>query len=358
MMKASMVSSIISVFIWPMIFFLIINFGIEQFNVNRYIQEWELKLLLVIITYAVTALVCFFTKKATKTLNTARQFTIAFAASLLLIIVFSAVLSGTKEEWPAAVLLCMTLYLISEFFVSRLWGASSHDIPQDESDIFRNHFRKRYDLFLDDLSNAEVIQLIEWKSRADVLSARSYTVLILIVCILLFASGFVVFAERIVAFGRWDPLNDLASELNTLHKNYDEDTQRINDLQKQRDDMRKQLLERDIKSSLEGTGALNDPKLLIAVGLTRLGVILISILLVQILIQLYRYNTQLVAFYLAHADLLVMKDFDEARMRNLHVLLWPNLSYGKEPESFIQSMVNKMSESFEKALDKLPIGKA
>ena len=79
---------------------------------------------------------------------------------------------------------------------------------------------------------------------------------------------------------------------------------------------RRKLLDGEIRSSRsvllggisgvgEGSGFLEtfaDPKLVLAAGLTRLGVLIVAIYLVQILINLYRYNTRVAAHYLASAE--------------------------------------------------------
>ena len=98
-----------------------------------------------------------------------------------------------------------------------------------------------------------------------------------------------------------------------------------------------------------GQGMLNsitDPKLLLATGITRFGVLIIAIYLVQILINLYRYNTRTAAYYLAHADALVVAKKGED-IETLQVALFPDIDYGKAPSP----VSRKFADSIAKAID-------
>ena len=79
-----------------------------------------------------------------------------------------------------------------------------------------------------------------------------------------------------------------------------------------------------------------DPKLVVAAGLTRLGVLIVAIYLVQILINLYRYNTRVAAHYLASADALALANSDFEKMKRFHEALYPNIHYEKQPRSIWQ----------------------
>ena len=73
---------------------------------------------------------------------------------------------------------------------------------------------------------------------------------------------------------------------------------------------------------------------------------MISIYLVQILINLYRYNTRVAAHYLAQADVLILKDLNVDDFTAAHKALWPDLDYGKMPRSPTESLVRQMWERY------------
>ena len=76
--------------------------------------------------------------------------------------------------------------------------------------------------------------------------------------------------------------------------------------------------------------------LLVASTVTRLGVAIIAIYLVQILLSLYRYNTRMAADYLAHADTLMLAGLDAKAVKALHTVLLPKVNYGKVPSTVLQ----------------------
>ena len=79
------------------------------------------------------------------------------------------------------------------------------------------------------------------------------------------------------------------------------------------------------------------PDLLVAAGVTRFGVLIISIYLVQILINLYRYNTRLASFYRAQADSLVLLELDAKVVGRMQAQLLPHVDYGKTPSTIPRS---------------------
>ena len=112
--------------------------------------------------------------------------------------------------------------------------------------------------------------------------------------------------------------------------------------------MRKALLE----SQSGGQAQPVDPNLLLATGITRFGVLAIAIYLVQILIGLYRYNTRVAAYYLATSDALVVLDHKQDTIGDLHGLLWPDLDYGKTPQSIPQRIADAFSKSVDAAVSR------
>jgi hypothetical protein len=74
--------------------------------------------------------------------------------------------------------------------------------------------------------------------------------------------------------------------------------------------------------------------LLIQTSVTRFGVVLIMVFLVQILVSLYRYNMRLSAFYYGRADALVLVSKQPADLRALVELISPDkLDFGKPPRT-------------------------
>ncbi|WP_145964988.1 hypothetical protein [Rhizobium leguminosarum] len=64
----------------------------------------------------------------------------------------------------------------------------------------------------------------------------------------------------------------------------------------------------------------------------RLSILGMLIFLVQILIQLYRYNSRLITFYSSRRDAIMLSDGDEKTMRLFSQLLLPSgLDFGREP---------------------------
>ena len=88
-------------------------------------------------------------------------------------------------------------------------------------------------------------------------------------------------------------------------------------------------------NGLNVTESGTDQQLLIASTVTRLGVAVIAIYLVQILLSLYRYNTRMAADYLAHADTLMMAELDPKTVKGLHSVLLPSVKYGEMPTTFL-----------------------
>ena len=88
--------------------------------------------------------------------------------------------------------------------------------------------------------------------------------------------------------------------------------------------------------------------LLITTLATRVGALLILIFLVQILINLYRYNIRLSTYFDARADAVEMylsKGFEHLSLTELMTVLSPdNLDFGKSPVSPVQHAVDLAKE--------------
>ena len=71
----------------------------------------------------------------------------------------------------------------------------------------------------------------------------------------------------------------------------------------------------------------------------RICIVSLIIFLVQILIQLYRYNSRLVSFYASRRDALILAKGDGRRAKELADMLTPNgLDFGREPNHPLVAM--------------------
>ena len=65
----------------------------------------------------------------------------------------------------------------------------------------------------------------------------------------------------------------------------------------------------------------------------RVGIIGLLVFLTQILIQLYRYNSILLAFYVSRRDALIMSGEDQVKLRDYVSIFYPqNLGFGQQPK--------------------------
>jgi hypothetical protein len=83
----------------------------------------------------------------------------------------------------------------------------------------------------------------------------------------------------------------------------------------------------------------NDTRYLIATAITRVGVVLIIVFLVQILIGLYRYNTRLITFYTSRRDALQIWNLKETSLEKLQKVMAPNVDFGKEPKHPLEDII-------------------
>jgi hypothetical protein len=92
------------------------------------------------------------------------------------------------------------------------------------------------------------------------------------------------------------------------------------------------LLQTAWNKELASERGYNDTRYIIATAITRVGVVLIIVFLVQILIGLYRYNVRLVTFYTSRRDLLQIWDGNVSGIEKLQRLMAANVEFGKEPK--------------------------
>ena len=93
--------------------------------------------------------------------------------------------------------------------------------------------------------------------------------------------------------------------------------------------------------------------LLIQTSVTRFGVVLIIGFLVQILVNLYRYNTRLAAFYSSRHDALLLSK-QSVGLQNLVAIMSPdNLDFGKNPRTPAEEAASLL-EAWSKSKRRLP----
>lgn len=124
----------------------------------------------------------------------------------------------------------------------------------------------------------------------------------------------------------------------------------------------------DIRSDLEvavrllpadfnelGSGIKDDSttRLLVSANITRFGVLALAIYLVQILINLYRFNTRLAGYYRALADSLTLFDPAMDEIGTLVTSVAPPFDFGKEPDHMSKEIVESVSEATRKIVDSI-----
>ena len=95
--------------------------------------------------------------------------------------------------------------------------------------------------------------------------------------------------------------------------------------------------------------SVTDPKLIFSSLLIRLGVLIVAIYLVQILINLYRYNARTAASYQALSDSLMFPESDSEQVRLLHDAFLPDVGFGRSP----RPMSENIAETFAKGVSRL-----
>jgi hypothetical protein len=93
--------------------------------------------------------------------------------------------------------------------------------------------------------------------------------------------------------------------------------------------------------------------LLLAAGITRFGVLAITIYLVQILIGLYRYNAQVAAHYFSQSDALLLTGHSPAEFGELSSKLRLTVSFGKPETSIPEKTIDKLGEIIRSASERI-----
>jgi hypothetical protein len=94
------------------------------------------------------------------------------------------------------------------------------------------------------------------------------------------------------------------------------------------------------KKELLADRGYGDWRYIVATAITRVGVVLIIVFLVQILMGLYRYNTKLIAYYNSRRDLITLWDGKQATLASLDkALTLPQIDFGKEPKHPLEDII-------------------
>jgi hypothetical protein len=100
------------------------------------------------------------------------------------------------------------------------------------------------------------------------------------------------------------------------------------------------LVDEALKKELLADHGYGDWRYIVATAITRVGVVLIIVFLVQILMGLYRYNTKLIAYYNSRRDLLTLWDGKQSALVSLdRTLSLPPIDFGKEPKHPLEDIM-------------------
>lgn len=105
------------------------------------------------------------------------------------------------------------------------------------------------------------------------------------------------------------------------------------------------------KAELLAEHGYNDWRYIVATAITRLGVVLIIVFLVQILMGLYRYNTRLIAYYNSRRDLLTLWEGDPKKLQPLNaVMAPPTFDFGKDPKHPLEDLIRAIGGQVNKSV--------
>ena len=113
------------------------------------------------------------------------------------------------------------------------------------------------------------------------------------------------------------------------------------------------LLPGNFHELADGLKGDSETRLLFSANVTRFGVLTLSIYLVQILINLYRFNSKPAAYYRTQADILMLYNPGSNEIGDLLSELNPPLDFGKEPAHLTKLIVDRVGEAATRAFDKL-----
>lgn len=147
-------------------------------------------------------------------------------------------------------------------------------------------------------------------------------------------SGYLSLFESPI-YQAWNHISQVADK-----KGYNINDQETQDIRKAQIDIISKEIE-NAKVAAESNGKINP--VAITLKLTIAGLL---VLLVQILIQLYRFNTKLIVFYSSRRDCIVMSEGDIEKAKEWAELFAPtNLDFGKEPRHPFQEIAEIFRKS-------------
>jgi hypothetical protein len=111
------------------------------------------------------------------------------------------------------------------------------------------------------------------------------------------------------------------------------------------------LMEQVWKSELLAEHGYSDWRYIVATAITRVGVVLIIVFLVQILMGLYRYNTRLITYYNSRRDLLSLWEGDQKKLLPLNnVMAPPTFDFGKDPKHPLEDLIRAIGGQVNKSV--------
>jgi hypothetical protein len=111
-----------------------------------------------------------------------------------------------------------------------------------------------------------------------------------------------------------------------------------------------QLFDDAWKKEVNADHGYSDWRYVVATAITRIGVVLIIVFLVQILMGLYRYNTRLITYYNSRRDLLVLWEGKAEGLKTLdNFLASPKIDFGKEPKHPLEDIIRAAGGVFQKS---------
>jgi hypothetical protein len=122
---------------------------------------------------------------------------------------------------------------------------------------------------------------------------------------------------------------------------------------KRYDELLTSLKNKAIESGEAKFDTVTGANLLIAAGITRFGVLAITIYLVQILLNLYRYNTRVSSFYMSRSDALILIDHSSTEISDISDILMPAVDFGKQPSTLPEKFTEKIGAIIDKTLSEV-----
>jgi hypothetical protein len=94
-----------------------------------------------------------------------------------------------------------------------------------------------------------------------------------------------------------------------------------------------------------------DIKYLVATAITRIGVVLILVFLVQILLNLYRYNTRILSYYNSYRDIIGLWHNKDSKLEDIYKKFGaPNVNFDKEPQHPTREIIGAIDKHLSKIM--------